>query len=84
MIEIAGPETFTLDAAVARVLEYDRDPRKVIADAAAPYFGVHVTDRTLVPGPGARLGATRLDWWLANVPAPPKMAPARAAESAHS
>jgi uncharacterized protein YbjT (DUF2867 family) len=84
MIEIAGPETFTLDAAVARVLEYDRDPRKVIADAAAPYFGVRVSDRTLVPGPDARLGATSLDWWLAHVPAPPKMAPARAAESAHS
>jgi len=33
-IEIAGPETFTLDAAVAQVLEYDHDPRKVIADPA--------------------------------------------------
>jgi uncharacterized protein YbjT (DUF2867 family) len=75
-IEIAGPETFTLDAAVARVLEYDRDPRKVIADPSAPYYGVHVSERTLVPSPGARLGSTRLGWWLGHVPPPPQMAAA--------
>jgi len=73
-IEIAGPETFTLDAAVRQVLEYDRDPRRVIADASAPYYGVHVSERTLVPGPGARLGSTRLSWWLEHVPPPPHIA----------
>ena len=84
MVEIAGPETFTLDAAVARVLAHDHDPRRVVADPAAPYFGVRVSDRTLVPGPGARLGATTLDWWIANVPPPPKVAPrAPVAEPAH-
>lgn len=83
-IEIAGPETFTLDAAVRRVLEYDHDPRKVIADQAAPYYGVQVTERTLVPDAGARLGSIKLDWWLANVPTPPKMAAAApVAEPAH-
>jgi len=73
LIEIAGPETFTLDEAVRKVLEYDRDPRTVIADPAAPYFGVQVSERTLVPDDGARLGATKLDWWLAHVPPPPKV-----------
>lgn len=70
MIEIAGPEAFTLDEPVRRVLAFDGDPRAVIVDPAAPYFGVAVSDRTLVPGPGARLGKTTLDWWLANVPPP--------------
>jgi len=71
VIEIAGPEMFTLDEPVRRVLAHDGDPRAVIADPAAPYFGVQVQDATLVPGPDARLGPTTLDWWIANVPPPP-------------
>jgi uncharacterized protein YbjT (DUF2867 family) len=70
--EIAGPDTFTLDEPVRQALALDRDPRKVIADPAAPYFGVQVGKSTLVPGPGARLGATRFDWWLTNVAPPAK------------
>jgi len=84
MIEVAGPETFTLDAAVRKVLEHDRDPRSVIADPGAPYYGVHVTDSTLVPGPAARLGHTTLEWWLVHVPPPPKVAAKmQIAEPAH-
>jgi len=71
-IEVAGPEMFTLDEPVRRVLAQDGDPREVIADPAAPYFGVQVSERTLVPGPNARRGATTFDWWLRNVPPPPK------------
>jgi uncharacterized protein YbjT (DUF2867 family) len=71
VIEIAGPETFTLDEPVRQVLAHDGDPRKVIADPTAPYFGVQVNEKTLVPGPGARLGTTQLDWWLTHVPPPP-------------
>jgi uncharacterized protein YbjT (DUF2867 family) len=71
-VEIAGPDTFTLDESVRKVLEYDNDARKVIADPAAPYYGVKVSEKTLVPGAGARLGSTRLDWWLAHVPPPKK------------
>jgi uncharacterized protein YbjT (DUF2867 family) len=84
-VEIGGPETFTLDAAVRMVLGYDRDPRQVVADPDAPYFGVSVSEATLVPGPGARLGSTTLDWWLAHVPAPSSMTQpsAPAAEPAH-
>ncbi len=60
-VEIAGPDTFTLDEldeSVRKVLEYDNDARKVIADPAAPYSGVKVSEKTLVPGAGARLGST--------------------------
>lgn len=70
-IEIAGPETFTLDEPVRRALAQDGDPREVVADPSAPYFGVAVGEKTLVPGRGARLGSTRLDWWLTHVPPPP-------------
>jgi uncharacterized protein YbjT (DUF2867 family) len=70
-IEIAGPETLTLDEAIRKVLTHDRDPRDVITDPTAPYYGIKVGKNTLVPGPGARLGSTRLDWWLAHVPPPP-------------
>lgn len=70
-IEIAGPDTFTLDEPIRRALAHDGDPRKVVADPAAPYFGIKVSERTLVPDEGARLGATRFDWWLTHVPPPP-------------
>jgi uncharacterized protein YbjT (DUF2867 family) len=77
-MEIGGPETFGLDEAVRRVLEVDRDQRRVVADPAAPYYGAQVSERTLVPEPGARLGSTRLDWWLEHAPPPPKAAAAAA------
>jgi len=75
-IEVGGPERFTLDEAVRRVLAYDGDARRVIADPAAPYYGVQVTESSLVPGSGARIGPTRFDWWLTHVPPPSKIAPA--------
>lgn len=71
-IEIGGPETFALDEAVRKVLQFDHDPRSVVTDSSAPYYGVQVSERTLVPDPGAGLGRTTLDWWLAHVPAPAK------------
>jgi uncharacterized protein YbjT (DUF2867 family) len=70
IIDIAGPDIFTLDAPIRRVLAIDRDPRPIVVDASAPYAGVQLEDASLVPGPGARLGSTTLDWWIANVPAP--------------
>src|SRR5437899_999582 len=66
--ETAGPDTFHLDELVGRVLAHDKDPRKVIADPAALYYGVKVNDQTLRPGPNPRLGATKFDWWLTHVP----------------
>ena len=71
-IEIAGPDTFTLDEPVRKVLEYDNDTRKVIADPQAPYFGIKVAEKALVPGPNPRLGSTKFDWWLTHVPPPQK------------
>jgi uncharacterized protein YbjT (DUF2867 family) len=76
LIEIGGPEIFTLHEAVRKVLEFDRDQRSVVADGNALYYGAEVSERTLVPDLGARLGSTRLDWWIEHVPQPPKVAAA--------
>ena len=59
-VEIAGPDTFTLDEAVRKVLEYDNDAHQVLADPAAPYYDVKVSEKALVPGTGARR-PSRLD-----------------------
>ncbi len=71
-VEIAGPEAFHIDEIVATTLEHDKDRRKVVVDPNALYFGIKLNDQSLVPGPGARLGPTKFDWWLTHVPPPPK------------
>jgi uncharacterized protein YbjT (DUF2867 family) len=74
MIEVAGPATYYIDELVGEVLMHDGDPRAVIVDAEAPYFGVRLTERALIPETTARPGSTTFDWWLANVP-PPQLRP---------
>jgi hypothetical protein len=65
MMEIGGPEAFPLDDLVRRALAARRDPRQVVGDPAARYFGAVLAQRSLVPGPGAQLGVTRFEDWLA-------------------
>jgi uncharacterized protein YbjT (DUF2867 family) len=72
MIEVGGPDKFYLDEIVGKVLAFDKDPRKVVADPEASYFGIKVNDQSLVPDLNAHLGATKFDWWLSHVPPPPK------------
>jgi uncharacterized protein YbjT (DUF2867 family) len=55
-IEIAGPDAFPIDEIVGKVLEYDKDPRTVVVDPEALYFGVKLNDQSLIPG------------WLTHVP----------------
>jgi uncharacterized protein YbjT (DUF2867 family) len=63
-IEIAGPDRTPIDELVDRFLRAMGDSRRVIADAKAGYFGIAVNDKSLTPGDGARIGATRFDDWL--------------------
>ena len=63
-IEIAGPERLPLSDIVARYLKAINDPREVVRDPQARYFGVRLDDRTLVPGDDPRLGTIRLEDWL--------------------
>jgi uncharacterized protein YbjT (DUF2867 family) len=64
VVEVAGPEQFRLDELIRRGLAARNDPREVIADPNARYFGALLSERTLVPGDGARLGETRFEDWL--------------------
>jgi uncharacterized protein YbjT (DUF2867 family) len=64
IVEVAGPEQFRLDEFIRRGLTARNDPRKVIADPDARYFGAQLSERTLVPGDDVRLGDTRFEDWL--------------------
>ena len=67
-VEIAGPDQFRLDEFIHLGLVARNDPRTVVADTAAGYFGVEVDERTLVPGKDARLGTTSFKTWLSTTP----------------
>jgi uncharacterized protein YbjT (DUF2867 family) len=64
IVEVAGPEQFRLDEFIRRGLSAWNDPREVVADRHARYFGAELGERTLVPGADARLGATPFEDWL--------------------
>lgn len=49
IIDIAGPEIGRFDVIVGRVLQSRNDGRRVVADPTAPYFGAHVSERSLIP-----------------------------------
>jgi uncharacterized protein YbjT (DUF2867 family) len=65
--EIAGPEAFGIDEAVRRYLTATGDARRVITDDNSTYYGVKVTERSLMPSNAARLGSSHLDDWLAQL-----------------
>src|SRR5215467_4413915 len=63
-VEVGGPEKFRLDELVRQGLVGWNDPREVVADPRARYYGVELSERTLVPADDARLGETRFETWL--------------------
>lgn len=63
-VELGGPERFSLDDLVRQLLGAKHDPRQVVADVHARYFGVKLNDRSLVPGEDARIGTVRFADWL--------------------
>lgn len=78
-VEIAGPEQFHLDELARLDLTARRDPREVVSDPHGRYYGIEVSERSLVPDKDARLGKTRFATWLsqsaAQIPsAPPQPA----------
>jgi uncharacterized protein YbjT (DUF2867 family) len=64
IVEIGGPEQFRFDELIRRGLSARKDPREVIADPHARYFGTELSERSLVPGDDAQLGETRFEDWL--------------------
>ena len=67
IIEIAGPQQFHLDELVRSTLRERHDPREVITDPRAPYYGAELHERALIPAAGARLAKTRFGDWLSQV-----------------
>lgn len=65
VVEIAGPERIRQNDFVGKFLAATGDTRTVVADGEAGYFGTPVTDRSLTPDAGARVGAIRFSDWLA-------------------
>ena len=63
-VEVAGPEQFRFNEFISRGLSARKDPREVIADPHARYFGTELSERSLVPDNGALLGAIRFQDWL--------------------
>jgi uncharacterized protein YbjT (DUF2867 family) len=64
IVEIAGPERAPFNEIVARYLKAVGDPRVVVSDPEARYFGGRVEEKSLVPLGEARLGRIGLDEWL--------------------
>jgi uncharacterized protein YbjT (DUF2867 family) len=64
IVEVAGPEQFRLDELIRRALSARHDPRQVITDPQARYFGAELGERTLLPDGDALLAETRFEDWL--------------------
>src|SRR5437588_9813536 len=64
MTEVAGPDRIRQDELVRQYLSATGDPRKVIVDVNAGYYGIEVNDQSLVPGDNPRLGPTHYKDWL--------------------
>jgi len=64
IVEIAGPERAPFNEIIARYLKAVGDPREVVSDPEARYWGGRVEQRSLVPLGEARLGRIGLDEWL--------------------
>jgi uncharacterized protein YbjT (DUF2867 family) len=64
IIEVAGPEPLRMDEAVTRLLSAEGDPRTVVTDPDAPYFGTVLDTESLVPHENPHLTRTGFDDWL--------------------
>ena len=66
IVEVGGPEQFRFDELIRLGLSARNDPRNVIADPHARYFGTELSEYSLVPGNDALLGEIRFEDWLAS------------------
>ena len=64
IVELAGPEAFRFDDLARRVLRAKNDPRRVIADVHARYFGAELDEHSLTPGDNPRIAPTPFADWL--------------------
>lgn len=64
ILEVAGPEQFRLDQVATEIATAHEDGRQIVPDIHARYFGVELGERSLLPGPAARIASLRFDDWL--------------------
>jgi uncharacterized protein YbjT (DUF2867 family) len=63
-VEVAGPQQFRFDELIRQGLGARNDPREVVVDPHARYFGAELGERSLIPADDARLGEIRFQEWL--------------------
>ncbi len=63
-IDVAGPQRFRFDELIRQDLTSRNDPRKVVVDPHARYFGAELEEGSLIPAGEARLGEIRFEDWL--------------------
>jgi uncharacterized protein YbjT (DUF2867 family) len=64
IVEIAGPERESLSGLAQRFMTLIEDPREVVSDTQATYFGAELDAETLVPANAAWKGSLNFDRWL--------------------
>ncbi|SRR5581483_9260374 len=70
VVEVAGPQQFRFDEFIKMGLRARHDPREMVGDPHARYFGAELDERALVPHGNARLGEIRFEDWLARSAGP--------------
>jgi uncharacterized protein YbjT (DUF2867 family) len=63
-VDVAGPQQFRFADLIRQGLAARNDPREVVVDQHARYFGAELGERSLVPIGDARLGEIRFQDWL--------------------
>lgn len=84
VVEIAGPDKSPLAEWVRRFLAAIGDPRQVVGDPAAPYFGARLEPDTLLPADPARIGVLDFHAWLSRSPFAQRLASAGGAAAVHA
>jgi uncharacterized protein YbjT (DUF2867 family) len=68
MVETAGPDPIRQDELMRQFLQATGDPRTMVTDPSALYYGIAVNDQSLTPGDNPILGPTHFKDWLAKQP----------------
>jgi len=64
LVDLAGPDANPIDEVVRQYLKATHDPRTVITDEQATYFGIPLMHHSLVPDKSQLVGATHFETWL--------------------
>jgi len=64
--EIAGPVRFTMPEIITKYLQAVNDPRKVLPNSNARYYGAQIGNTSLIPAGPARLGAINFETWMSS------------------